>query len=82
MQLESLETNDATAAFAALQAAEEIELKAESMPGSGEDVESMKKKKKEQVLAQKKKEKDMKKKKEEEKKQAIQKKKKDKEAAA
>ena len=29
MQLESLETNDATAAFAALQAAEEIEMKAE-----------------------------------------------------
>jgi len=38
-----LATNDATAAFAALQAAEEIEMKAENMQGSGIDAATLKK---------------------------------------
>ena len=40
----ALETNDATAAFAALQAAQELETKAEAQLGSGEDAETLKKK--------------------------------------
>ena len=37
-ELKSLETNDATAAFANLQEAQEIEIKAEAALGSGETV--------------------------------------------
>ena len=42
-ELTALETNDATAAFAALQAAQEIEQKAEAQRGSGEDAETLRK---------------------------------------
>lgn len=47
-ELTALETNDATAAFAALQAAEELEKKAEAQRGSGEDAETLRK----EMLAQ------------------------------
>jgi len=43
-ELDELENNDATAAFAALYAAEEIELKAETALTSGETHESSRKK--------------------------------------
>lgn len=43
-ELAALEANDMTAAFAALQEAEELERKAEAMGGSGETEETKKKK--------------------------------------